>query len=99
MLNSRRNGSLLSTTHPIHIGRSLCIIQDNPHDKYLHINNMDRIYQRAVPTIVSAARNDANAGLPAFRYDSLYLNESVAAKRAALVRIQERLVVVVLFSA
>ncbi|PMD28656.1 heterokaryon incompatibility, partial [Hyaloscypha hepaticicola] len=34
---------------------SLCIIQDNLHDKYVHINNMDRIYQRAVLTIVSAA--------------------------------------------
>jgi hypothetical protein len=59
---------------------SLCIIQDNPYDKNLHINNMDRIYQRAVLTIVSAAGNDANAGLPAFRYDSWYLNQGVAAK-------------------
>lgn len=59
---------------------SLCIIQDNLYDKYVHINNMDRIYQRAVLTIVSAAGNDANAGLPAFRYDSWCLNRGVATK-------------------
>jgi hypothetical protein len=53
---------------------SLCIIKDSPRDKNLHINNMHRIYQGAVLTIVSAAGKDANAGLPAFKYDSLVLN-------------------------
>jgi len=59
---------------------SLCIIHDSPHDKILHINNMHRIYQGAVLTIVSAAGKGANAGLPAFRYDSLLLNLGVATR-------------------
>jgi Heterokaryon incompatibility protein (HET) len=78
---------------------SLCIIQDNPHDKNLHNNNMHRIYQ-AVLTIVSAAGKDANAGLPAFGYDFLLLNLGVAIRGCTCtVRIQEHLVFVVSFPA
>jgi hypothetical protein len=57
---------------------SLCIIQDSYEDKMIHINNMDSIYQQAFITIVSAAGNDANAGLPAFRHEAIKLNRSLA---------------------
>jgi hypothetical protein len=59
---------------------SLCIIQDNEEDKVLHVNCMDMIYQQASLTIVSAAGKDANAGLPAFRHETLKLNRSVSVR-------------------
>ena len=42
----------------------LCILQSDAHDKHVQINNMDRIYSQAYMTIVSAAGENANAGLP-----------------------------------
>ena len=42
----------------------LCIPQNNPHDKHVQINNMERIYSEAYLTIASAMGFDANSGLP-----------------------------------
>lgn len=46
---------------------SLCIIQDSPVEQNEQISMMDIIYRHAVMTIVAAAGNDANAGLPGLR--------------------------------
>lgn len=43
---------------------ALCIIQDNLDDKKIQIGNMATIYRSAILTIVAAAGQDANHGLP-----------------------------------
>ncbi|KAF1944715.1 HET-domain-containing protein, partial [Clathrospora elynae] len=43
---------------------ALCIIQDSAKDLLLNVNKMDRIYRDAELTIVGAAGNDAEHGLP-----------------------------------
>ena len=49
---------------------ALCLVQDDAIDMLLVINKMDVIYEGAMITIVAAAGNDANAGLPGVRYGS-----------------------------
>jgi hypothetical protein len=43
---------------------TISIIQDDPADKVLLIEEMDTVYARAFLTIVALAGNDANAGMP-----------------------------------
>ncbi|KAI1128354.1 heterokaryon incompatibility protein-domain-containing protein [Nemania abortiva] len=48
-----------------------CIHQNDKDDKLLQISNMDKIYAKAVLTIVDAAGRDANSGLPGISRDGL----------------------------
>ena len=48
---------------------SLCIIQDSPTEQKEQMSNMSTIYGHAALTIVAAAGDDANAGLPGVRSD------------------------------
>lgn len=43
---------------------ALCIIQDDESEKARLIHGMDRVYENAVLTIIAAAGEDADAGLP-----------------------------------
>ncbi|KAF2032758.1 HET-domain-containing protein [Setomelanomma holmii] len=43
---------------------ALCIVDDDPNEKHTQISNMDQIYSSAYITLIAAAGNDANAGLP-----------------------------------
>lgn len=43
---------------------ALCIIQDSPEDKKLNLSIMDQIYHKAEITVVAAAGQDAEHGLP-----------------------------------
>ncbi|KAH8655870.1 heterokaryon incompatibility protein-domain-containing protein [Xylariales sp. PMI_506] len=51
---------------------SLCILQDNPHDKILQLNKMRDIYRNASITIVAANGSDANAGLEVIDVNKTY---------------------------
>lgn len=46
---------------------SLCIVQDDDESKMIALSKMDRIYNRALVTVVAGGGNDANAGLPGVR--------------------------------
>jgi hypothetical protein len=43
---------------------SLCILQDSLEDKYAQILHMDTVYQFASLTVIAAAGDDCNSGLP-----------------------------------
>lgn len=45
---------------------SLCIVQDEKMDKLIQIRSMDTVYNQAFLTIVAAAGDDADSGLPPF---------------------------------
>lgn len=59
---------------------TLCIVQDDVQSKKLYLNNMDCIYHLACLTIVSAAGDDATAGLPAYKFERASLNRSFSAR-------------------
>ncbi len=46
---------------------ALCIVQDDPISKHSQIAAMDKIYTSAILTVVAAAGDNANAGLPGVR--------------------------------
>ncbi|KAF2269566.1 HET-domain-containing protein, partial [Lojkania enalia] len=48
----------------------LCMVQDDPDMNKILVNQMDKIYQNAVCTVVVAVGNDANVALPAISTDS-----------------------------
>jgi hypothetical protein len=54
---------------------SLCIAQDDDLMKSIHINHMHTIYQRASVTIVAAAGEDSNGGLPALHEEKLPMKQ------------------------
>lgn len=47
---------------------SLCIVQDDPSSKHSQIAAMDKIYTSAILTVVAAAGDNADAGLPGLRF-------------------------------
>ena len=49
---------------------ALCIVQDDPRDKQVHIPHMDVIFSQAVATIVSLSGKDASSGLPGVQEES-----------------------------
>jgi hypothetical protein len=56
---------------------ALCIIQDDKADTSIQISKMDTIYRCAILTIVAAAGNDANAGLPGVHPRSRWIQQVV----------------------
>lgn len=62
---------------------ALCIVQDSQEDKNLQISQMDRVYDGASLTIISAPRtlgaSAACEGLPGYRDNSRVLRQSTAA--------------------
>lgn len=57
---------------------SLCIVQDDHHDKNGLIPFMDLIYDRAFFTIVAATGHDSEAGLPGLRKGTRYDTQKIA---------------------
>ncbi len=61
---------------------ALCIVQDDHEEKVIHLNFMGQIYRHAQLTIIAAAGNDAEAGLPGvfkdrtFHQDVIKVQES-----------------------